>query len=102
MTPENKQFLDDNYHHWVTLRDAFYLRGLSGETRTRMQQIMAQEFQPGYHTDLWCGPCVTDMVKRLYENYDKWLAAQPKEPPPPEPVIVPANFPSHKKKKGEG
>lgn len=100
MTPENKQFLDENRHHYDTLVKAFYLRGLSGETRQRMQDIMAQEFQPGYHTDLWCAPCVTEMVVRLYENYDRWLASQPKEEPAPiepEPVITKATFPAHKK-----
>lgn len=103
MTPENKQFLDDNRHHYDTLIKAFYLRGLSGETRQRMQDIMAKEFQPGYHTDLWCGNCVTEMVRSLYTHYDNWLAVQPVEAPAPippvepEPVITKATFPSHKK-----
>ena len=88
MTPENIQFLDNNRHHHETLIKAFYMRSLSAEVRTRMQQIIADEFQPGYSTDLWCAPCVTEMVKKLYRHYDEWLAQQP--------VTVNASFPSNK------
>jgi hypothetical protein len=88
MTPETIQFLNDNRHHHTTLVKAFYLRSLSGEVRSRMQQIIADEFQPGYSTDLWCGPCISAMVLKLYKHYDEWLAQQP--------VKVEANFPSNK------
>ncbi len=88
MTEEDKKFLDDNRHHHETLVKAFYLRSLSAETRTRMQDIIVKYFQPGYHTDLWCGPCVSDMVLKLYKHYDEWLAQQP--------ITVKANFPSNK------
>lgn len=85
MRPENKQFLDEQRHHHETLVKAFYLRSLSGEVRSRMQQIIAEEFQPGYSTDLWCGPCVQAMILKLYKHYDEWLAQQP--------VTVHASFP---------
>lgn len=88
MTVEDKQFLEDNRHHYDTLIKAFYLRSLPGETRSRMQDIIGKYWQPGYSTDLWCGPCVVDMVKKLYRHYDEWLAQQP--------VTVQANFPSNK------
>lgn len=73
MTSEDKQFLDDNRTHYDTLVNASYLRGLSGETRQRMQEIIGKYWQPGYHTDLWCPPCVCDMLKKLYRHYDEWL-----------------------------
>lgn len=73
MTPEDIQFLNDNRHHYDTLINAFYLRSLSGETRTRMQDIIGKYWQPGYHTDLWCPPCVCDMLKKLYRLYDEWI-----------------------------
>jgi hypothetical protein len=88
MTPEDKQFLEENKHHHDTLVKAFYLRSLSGEVRERMQNIIAKYWQPGYSTDLWCGPCVSEMVKKLYRHYDEWLAQQP--------LTVHANFPSNK------
>lgn len=93
MKAENKQFLEENRHHHDTLVKAFYLRSLSAETRTRMQQIISEEFQPGYHADLWCGPCVSEMVLKLYRHYDEWLAQQP--------VTINANFPSNKPDEGK-
>lgn len=88
MKPENIEFLEANKHHHDTLVKAFYLRSLSGEVRSRMQQIIADEFQPGYSTDLWCGPCVSEMVLKVYRHYDEWLAQQP--------ITIQANFPSNK------
>lgn len=73
MTPENIQFLNDNRTHHDTLVNAGYLRGLSAETRQRMQDVIRQEWEPTYYTDLWCPPCVCDMLKKLYRHYDEWL-----------------------------
>lgn len=73
MTPSDIQFLNDNRNHYDTLVNAGYLRGLSGETRQRMQNIIRENWEPTYHTDLWCAPCVSDMVKKLYRHYDEWL-----------------------------
>lgn len=120
MKPENKKFLDDNRHHHTTLVKAFYLRHLDGNTRSMMQQVMAEEFQPGYAADLWCPTCCADMVTALYRRYDDWLAANPEpaevapvievtpEPPaeaeqlpepeePLPPIQIAANFPAHNK-----
>ena len=102
MTESNKQFLDLNRHHYDVLIKAFYLRHLDGNTRAKMQQVMSDEFQPGYATDLWCPPCVSDMVKALYRRYDEWIAANKKpERASPEPLIVEANFPSNKTNENE-
>lgn len=73
MTPETIQFLNDNRTHYDTLVNAGYLRGLSGETRQRMQDIIRANWEPTYHTDLWCPPCVSEMLKKLYRLYDEWI-----------------------------
>lgn len=73
MTPDHIQFLNDNRQHHDTLVKAGYLRGLSGETRQKMQDIIRANWEPGYHTDLWCPPCVTEMLKKLYRLYDEWI-----------------------------
>lgn len=88
MKPENRALLNQWRHHHETLTKAFYMRGLNAHEREGMQRIMREEFQPGYSTDLWCPPCVSDMVKKLYRHYDEWLAKQP--------VTIHANFPSNK------
>jgi len=126
MKPENKAFLEENRKHWITLRDAKYLRHLDGNTRSRMVQVISEEFQPGYTADLWCAPCVSEMITTLYRRFEEWEAAQPvfTIDPNPEPILegqaeviefkengeitktvelftppihVKANFPSHKK-----
>lgn len=95
MTPSNKATLDKHYHHWVTLRDAQYLRGLNIHEREDMVRVLREEFWPGYTYDEWCSSCVADMVRTLYTRYDKWLSEQP--PPEPEPIIVAATFPVNDK-----
>lgn len=76
MKPENKKFLEDNEHTWITLRDAGYMMGLDGATRSRMVAVICEEFQPGYATDMWCPPCVADMVTLLYRHYNAWKEKQ--------------------------
>lgn len=78
MSPQNKKFLEDNYHHYLTVKDG-YVKGLNAAEREGMQRVMAEEFAPGYSTDLWCGPCVFEMVKLLYTRYEQWKAQQPIE-----------------------
>lgn len=108
MKIKNEQFLEANFHHWVTLRDAFYLRGLNAMERDGMLQVMREEFSPNYSTDLTCPACVADMVRLLYTLYERWKAEQAtvisEAVPEPveiikEPITVKANFPSHKKRR---
>lgn len=110
MKEANRRFLDANRHHHTTLIKAFYMRHLDGATREGMVRVINEEFQSGYRTDLWCAPCVADMVRKVYRHYDEWLASQPKDEPvvdvpvtpttEGEPVnqiaVIAATFPSHK------
>jgi hypothetical protein len=111
MTPSNITTLEKHYHHWITLRDGQYLRGLNIHEREDMLRVLREEFWPGYTYDEWCGSCVADMVKEVYSRYDKWKAEQPKEEPvfiseeeilkahqvPIEIFGVAATFPAHDK-----
>lgn len=82
MNPANKTFLDANERFFTTLRDAGYMLGLDGNTRSAFARIICEEFQPGYATDMWCPPCVADMVLLLYRYYGEW-----KEKNPPVPMV---------------
>lgn len=120
MNATNEQFLKDNLHQFITLERAFYLRGLSGSVRSDMQRIMSEEWQPGYTADLWCPPCVCDMITKLYRCYFNYLKELHKDTTeykdlsqgieilsqrpypvaePEKPLIVAAAFPSNKKVK---
>lgn len=72
MKPENKAFLEVNEHYFITLRDAGYMKCFDGNTRSGMARVITEEFQPGYATDMWCPPCVADMVRLLYRYYHEW------------------------------
>lgn len=75
MTEETRLFLESTYHHWITLRDAQYMKGLNAREREGMIRAM-QFFQAGYTTDLWCPDCVAEMVRSLYTKFDQWKAEQ--------------------------
>lgn len=92
MKAENIKFLEENKRHWITLRDAQYMNGLNSHEREGMQRVMSEEFQPGYSTDLWCPPCVSEMVTKLYTNYERWQEENKKK----DEIKVTASFPSHK------
>lgn len=90
MKPENKAILDANRHHYETVSKAGYVKHFNAHEREELLRVMREEFQPNYTTDMWCGPCVFDFVKLLYQSYDKWLSdSQPKE----EAITVHATFP---------
>lgn len=97
MKEENRQFLEDNIHHLNNARND-YFKNLDGTTRVRFQQIMSEEFRPGYTADIWCDKCALEMMKILGIHYQQWKDAQPKEESVLEPgsVKVHANFPKHK------
>lgn len=72
MKPENKQFLDDNRPHYETLVQAGFM-SLEHHVKAQMLNVMREEFEPSYHTTLWCGKCVMEMVMLLYRRYDEYL-----------------------------
>jgi len=102
MKPENRAFLEANRHHHTTLVKAQYMRHLNSNEREGMQRIMREEFNPNYTSDLWCPPCVADMVTLVYRLYDEYLQNNPDpitNPIIPAPIKeVHATFPSHKNK----
>jgi len=73
MKPENRQIFEDNRKHHDTLVKAGYLKHLSGLDRSNLVKAMSEEFQPGYTADLWCPPCVSNMILQVYRRYDQFL-----------------------------
>ncbi|OOQ57156.1 hypothetical protein [Mucilaginibacter pedocola] len=74
MNPASIQFLDEHRHIYTTLMAAGIIKHLDMATRQRMVDIIRLEFAPNYISTLWCQPCVIDLVKFAYAQYDKWLA----------------------------
>lgn len=97
MKAANKEFLDAQRFHYISMKASGVLRGIDHYTRQEMVRVMGEEFQPGYSNPGDCPPCVFEMVDRLYRQYDAWITAQPiiiQE----DPIKVIANFPSNKSK----
>lgn len=77
MNAEDKSFIEANRQHYRTITQAGFVADLDGVVKTKMLDIIKRNFAPAYLTNLWCSPCVVDMIKYLYEQYD----AMPKEEP---------------------
>lgn len=89
MKPENEAVLKKHHHHWETIKNAQYLRGMNIHERGDMLRVMREEFQPNFETCMGCPTDLYNFVKRLYTLYEKWKAEQP--------ITVAANFPYHEK-----
>lgn len=76
MSLQCRNFLDANRHHYDLLIRAQYVKQLDYATREGLLRA-AQEFSPGYNANLWCGDCVADMLRRVYEWYDQWKIKNP-------------------------
>lgn len=94
MKSENRAYLDTNRHHYDMLVKAQIVNHLDHVTRENLLRIIHEEFAPTYMGQLWCPACVADMLKFVYVQYDKWIAAQPKEENRDH---VPMTFPVHEK-----
>ena len=76
MKQANKEFLDANRHHWVAWENAQIVNQLDMHVRTELLRIAREEFSVMYNANLWCSPCVCDMLKYVYTQYDKYLLSQ--------------------------
>lgn len=83
ISPDDKQFIEAHRHHYGTLIRAEFLGNLDGSVLNRMLEIIKKHFAPAYLANLWCQPCVADMVKYLYTQYDVM------------PIIKAETFPKH-------
>jgi hypothetical protein len=97
---QQKDFMEANRPHYQTLIQAEFLTNIGYDVKEGLLNI-ARIFAPGYQANLWCGPCVCDLVKYAYTQYDKWVAEQVieeiVEPVIDEPIIKKATFPKHDK-----
>lgn len=76
LSDEQIQFLNENEPHYKTLVQAGFLTNIGYQVKEGLLNI-ARVFSPGYQANLWCGPCVCEMVTYVYVQYEKWLLDQP-------------------------
>jgi hypothetical protein len=70
MTAESIQILDKHRSHWLTLRDAGYIKQIEYKDKKELEKVYQDEIDKNYHENLWCGACVADMIRRLYTTYE--------------------------------
>jgi hypothetical protein len=70
----NKQILDNNRIHWVTLRDAGYIKNLNESIVLELETVYREEIDSSFFVNKWCMSCVSEMIMRLYTgvNYDNY------------------------------
>ena len=73
MKPESKLFLDNNRHHWVAWESAQIFNQLDYGVREGLLNVIRNEWDGGYLSNLWCSPCVVSMMRYAYTQYDKYL-----------------------------
>lgn len=79
MKDENRQIFEENLRHYHTLVNAGYMVHLSGRDRSSLVKAMSEEFQPGYSSDLWCPPCVANMMHQVYRRYLQFVDEERKQ-----------------------
>lgn len=72
MRKDNVDYLEANYKHWATLRDAQYIVGLSNDARQVLLNIMREEFTATYQVNLAFTEDTIMLVRDLYTRYDEW------------------------------
>lgn len=75
LSPEQIQFLEVNRPHYNTLVQAGFLTNIGYDVKEGMLEA-ARVFNTGYQANLWCGPCVCELVTYVYTQLDK----QPESP----------------------
>jgi hypothetical protein len=71
ITPQDITFMEANRPHYNTLVQAQFLTNIGYDIKEGILNI-ARKFDPGYMANLWCSPCVCDLVKYAYVQFDKW------------------------------
>lgn len=72
LSNSQQYFLNQNRAHYDTLVKAQFLTNIDYGVKNGLMEV-ARVFSPGYAANLWCGPCVVELVRFVYIQYDKWL-----------------------------
>ena len=69
-----KKTLDKYKEHWVSLRDAGFIKNLNQVTILELEAIYKQEVDDKFFVNKWCMSCVAEMIQRIYlsVNYDRY------------------------------
>ena len=97
MKPENKHILDAHRHFWETFKRQQTMTGVTQTVKNELLKVMHEEFQPGYTYDAWCGHCVVNFIKAVYQRYERWEKENVTPVQDAEKIVIRATFPKAKK-----
>lgn len=72
---EHIPILEQHKHHWIGLRDIGIMRNLDAPIVKSLQQVFNESIGPQKFST-WCPDCITEMVRLLYINFERWQEAQ--------------------------
>ena len=80
----NKAILKKNEEHWITLRDADYIKNLDASDIEELQKVYQEEVDANFYVNKWCNSCVSEMIRTLYlaTEYDKQEEVKPAKEQP--------------------
>lgn len=62
----NKAILKKNEEHWITLRDADYIKNLDASDVQELEKVYQEEVDANFFVNKWCNSCVSEMIRTLY------------------------------------
>ena len=71
MNQSDKDFVELNRSHYITLTKAGFVQHLSNEIKSEMLRIIRENFNPGYLCCMHCPGDIAAMIQYLYIQYDK-------------------------------
>lgn len=71
-TTEHQEILELHKGHFISLRDAGFMRNIDTSVFNQLLGIYHQAIAVDFFNS-WCQACVADMVYRLYTSYNAWL-----------------------------
>jgi len=97
MNQSDKDFVELNRTHYITLTKAGFVQNLSNEIKSEMLRIIRENFNPGYLCCMHCPGDIAAMIQFLYLQYDK-LPIETTIEEPQEPIQEPIQEQTKKKK----
>ena len=70
MQEKNREFLDSQRGHYITLTKAGFIQNLTNDIRQQFVNVIREEFNAGYLCCLHCQADVAEMIRFAYTQYD--------------------------------
>lgn len=61
-----RAILNKHKQHWHTLRDAGFIKNLSKEVVSEIENVYKSEIDENFFVNKWCMSCVAEMIDILY------------------------------------